>query len=364
MYKDPDIQLIQEFLYNLPTIEEEKKESFLDIAGYPNYENVISNIYSFFLQADKHGFDTLFIDALNDCIPDKDFSMSEYEVQREHITNNGGRIDIYIKEKADSDEAAKSIFIENKIYHTLENDLDDYYDSLPKNTDKTGIVLTLKAEDVPDRYYNITHKMWIEKVETRLGEYLKDVDLKHIALLQDFISHIKGFYEKHANMETIDFLFKNGKLIDKVYKLDENGITHISNELKKSIEQTDWNWSKLSGWNASIKSPEETYYLYFEFGEIFSEHTFQAELFIRGAKNILRWNETDYYKRTEEAAKRNNIELSVDVSKNKEWVSVATKEYPISDPKVIYDFNSFLTEILEEEWNPLVKALTTNFKVK
>ena len=116
--------------------------TFQAIAGYPNYENFFSNIYQFFLEQAHHGLEDLFLTALDDCLEEEDILMNDYEVFREYPTNHGGRIDLVILEKTADNKPTKVVMIENKIHHSLNNDLVDYWDTFKAVQHKVGIVLT------------------------------------------------------------------------------------------------------------------------------------------------------------------------------------------------------------------------------
>lgn len=100
--------------------EAERNATFMEISGYPHYENVCSNILSFFLDPiQEHGFGSLFLKSIFE-ITNTNPSTEVRKISREAPTNNGGRLDILV------DGVDFTIAIENKIFHTLKNDLNDY----------------------------------------------------------------------------------------------------------------------------------------------------------------------------------------------------------------------------------------------
>jgi len=149
--------------------------TFQEIAGYPNYENVLSNIYKFFLEFDHHGLEDLFLQALDDCFNEEVVLMEECYVHREYYTKNGGRIDLVLSNSEDIEKASQIIIIENKIFHQLDNDLEDYWNTFSEVKQKTGIVLSLKPLQIALPFLNITHDVWMEKVKSRLGNYLNSI---------------------------------------------------------------------------------------------------------------------------------------------------------------------------------------------
>src|SRR3954454_21989834 len=74
--------------------------TFMEIAGYPHYENVCSNILAFFLDPEEqHGLGVLVLDALAHVgsISTEEGVWSNISVEREIPTEAGNRIDILIE---------------------------------------------------------------------------------------------------------------------------------------------------------------------------------------------------------------------------------------------------------------------------
>ena len=108
-------------LNNLPKAVN-REPTFMEIAGYPHFENVCSNILAFYLQpSNNHGFGTLFLDVLATLVNAKiQIDGQAVDVRREELTNNQNRIDLVI-------ESDNYIFgIENKIYADPYNPFCDY----------------------------------------------------------------------------------------------------------------------------------------------------------------------------------------------------------------------------------------------
>ena len=118
---------LENILINFPA-KDRVPPTFLEISKYPNNENAISNILSFYLDPEnEHRLGTIFLDALIDCFPELNegadpllHSPSNIEVIREVSTNSKKRIELLIN----TDEI--TIGIENKIFHDLHHDLVDY----------------------------------------------------------------------------------------------------------------------------------------------------------------------------------------------------------------------------------------------
>lgn len=177
-----------------------RERSMIEISGCRNDENVNSDYLAFFLREDEeHGLGRLFFDSLLELevldLNINDFQ-GKFEVNREVPTNKGNRIDIVIKSKSEN----WAIIIENKIYHYLGNDLQDYCDSINlKNGDETnrkGVILSLKEEHEKynKNFTNITHKAIIEKVKKKLEQNITDCNPKYLPFINDFILNIENYY--------------------------------------------------------------------------------------------------------------------------------------------------------------------------
>jgi len=161
---DKDFEKIKEIANKFPELPK-RERSMIEIGGYRNDENVNSNYLAFFLREKEehkkaeHNLGRLFFDSLLEVLGlnISDFQ-GEYEVKREFPTKRGNRIDIVIK----SEDWA--IIIENKIYHILNNNLDDYWDSIDVKV-KKGVILSLQKEhhNYHKNFKNITHEELIKK---------------------------------------------------------------------------------------------------------------------------------------------------------------------------------------------------------
>src|SRR5690606_10493796 len=115
-----------------------RHDTFLDIAGISYHENTISRIYAYFLNYQaKPEIANLFQSELMNVINSKltnqaDLTMVNPWCYLESTTSKG-RIDMLIRShkddgEIDTGEESVAIVIENKIYHGVGNDLDEYYE--------------------------------------------------------------------------------------------------------------------------------------------------------------------------------------------------------------------------------------------
>lgn len=111
-------------LFDFKSIPRYKRtKTFMEVAGYPHYENVCSNILKFYFDpANEHGLKDLVLNSLLQIV-DKDFKLDtdfeEIRIYREYETKKNNRLDLFILTEN------FAIGIENKIFHHLHNDLTD-----------------------------------------------------------------------------------------------------------------------------------------------------------------------------------------------------------------------------------------------
>jgi hypothetical protein len=105
---------------------EPRERTLLQIAGYPQLEDVASNILQFYLDpANGHGLGALLLDALLSFLPAAGAgSAHSVAVKREVVTVGGKRIDIVVT----TDTLV--LGIENKINHAVINPFERYRQDL------------------------------------------------------------------------------------------------------------------------------------------------------------------------------------------------------------------------------------------
>ncbi|WEK35562.1 MAG: PD-(D/E)XK nuclease family protein [Candidatus Pseudobacter hemicellulosilyticus] len=235
----PTISALKTFLdqATIP-IAQKRERTFLDISGFPHYELVISNWYAYFLKDDEdHGMGGLLIVSLLELINEKiptGFSVQQYQVYTEVSTINQKRIDILIN-GAGMDEG-KYIIIENKVYHWLHNDLQEYWDHCPaKPSMKVGIVLSLTpasiAPALSGKFINILHIDLIERL------WSKASSISTSRYLFDFANAIKNLYKDFQMNDEIQFYFNNLEACNKIYDIGDKAYEYIADQIRISGEK-------------------------------------------------------------------------------------------------------------------------------
>lgn len=205
----------------------ERNDTLLKITGIMHDENVWSKIYAYFLDANKpHGLETLFLDCLAQLVFEKtgrQMRLSGSRIYTELSTDKGNRIDILIQNDA------HSVIIENKVYHVLNNDLDDYWYSVKgKDDDKIGIVLSLTHLHINNPHYiNITHREWMKRVESQLPQ--DKIDLRTKILLTDFINTVNTLSRFCCDMENSRFYLENRTSINILYDVAFHTKNYLQN---------------------------------------------------------------------------------------------------------------------------------------
>lgn len=234
--KSIDLESITRFLQEtpLPSVGRNKL-TFFDITKYPHLENVWSNIYAFFINPNTgHGLNELFLNSIIEIIKQKtgnDFNFtSDIEVETQFHTIKGGFIDIIV-----SDEQTAFI-IENKVYHHLNNDLKDYWNSIKKPR-KQGIILSLaeirKIND--NNFINITHIELLQHIAGNLVTYFLNAEEKYLILLKDFYQNIKNMTNP-MEPKLIEFYLNNEQTIQEIQKIQNSYSDFIKSETVKAAE--------------------------------------------------------------------------------------------------------------------------------
>lgn len=203
-----DFTWLIKLVAELPKIKRQRK-SIYEIAGFPYWENVNSNILAFYFdETEEHGFGRLFLQSFikilikKEAISEKDAELYEtaYTVERE-VMAAGKRIDIVIKSKEESTGNANwALIIENKMNAPLYNDLPTYYNET-KAQNKKGIVLSptsknnslqalSKSKGVA--FFSVTHAELIDAVKSNLADFFTETDDRHLLLLKEYFLNFQN----------------------------------------------------------------------------------------------------------------------------------------------------------------------------
>ncbi len=190
--------------------------TFLEAAGYPNYENVASNLLRYFLDpAEGHGLSGLFLNGLLEPLGFE--AVSVRSVEREVQTLNGNFIDVLI------DGQEHLIGVENKIYASVNNPLGDYLGHLQRNAAgrQVGLILLCVNEPQPrpEHVVVVTYEELMGRVRRDLGRYADEVPAQYVSFSLDFARTMENRKRgTRMNPEVLELLTKRE---DDVYSVLE-----------------------------------------------------------------------------------------------------------------------------------------------
>jgi len=247
--------LLQDF-EKIPKIKE-VVPTIMEIAGFPHYENVCSNILAYYFETkNPHGMKNLLLKSLLECL-DSDLSERFIEtsvVRREEPTSNKKRIDIIIE----ADDFV--IAIENKIYAGMYNDLEEYSRHIDERyvskIKKMKIVLSMKREfnyEHPSGFLNVTYDEFINRIKLNFGEYILLSDSKSTIFLFDFLLTILNLSKTETmNQAVLDFFNQNRQSIESLIEEKNNLQSHLANKVNQlkslvppqALNVTQWVYRK------------------------------------------------------------------------------------------------------------------------
>jgi hypothetical protein len=270
----------------------ERKRNFLEISGYPHFENVSSNILKFYFHSEaEHNLKDLFLKSLfaliyekvketekvTSKIDEKLIIEGDYyaclDVETEKVTSKRNRLDLLIETEN------FIIGIENKIYHSIdENPLDDYSELIESEVNKKGknhsykLVLSLnriKDQKIQDNgFINITHLELVSKVEEYLGTYIVDANSDYLLFLKNYIINIKRMSGQIKENNKMNIFIEDNiaviKDLLKEYKNFEEKEFQNAISLKNSIDEI-WQIEKSSKYGLKKIWICEKYKLVYDF---------------------------------------------------------------------------------------------------
>ena len=245
------IESVSKFLKSYPVFQTKTEDppTIFEIARFPHWENVYSNVLAFFLDRQQlHGFDDLFVRSTlvayekrrpcnwGEVRVNTERPRAVDRVERELDTDERKRIDIVVE---CSDLV---ICIENKIWSGLHNDLRHYRVYCERHNDRPviGVVLSPVALSSDDdqkklkdsRFVNITYLDLVEQVETYVGKYIDSQNIRYQHLLLDFL-------EQARKLTRIDIMTEEQQKFLQLWRENEleiNNIQHMSDNLSNLLK--------------------------------------------------------------------------------------------------------------------------------
>lgn len=154
---------LKECVNSIPKFIFEKEKNIFDIGTRGFYENPFTDVLAYILDSkSEYKRRNLFLTCLlQDCFPAEviDSFIDQCSTTTQHRTDMGNRIDLILYNNR------YLILFENKIYHALNNPLDDYMDDITSkypHLEKFFVIMSYKNENVPTnwKYINIQHAFY------------------------------------------------------------------------------------------------------------------------------------------------------------------------------------------------------------
>ncbi|MEI7846362.1 MAG: PD-(D/E)XK nuclease family protein [Chloroflexota bacterium] len=201
MDKDIDLTKINVLLESMPSNGVGFEPTFLEIAGYPHLENVTSNILKFFFDSwAKHGFKTLFLEALLESVG-QPVNPADLVVdsrpKREAYTDVKTRLDLVIS------TPTLLIGIENKLFHKVINDLIGYKEYLHSKAHGRKVICILLSLnpvtdlDLLDGFIPVTYATLFANVRRHLEHHVAQTNQRYTTFLLDFIQTVENLRKEY-----------------------------------------------------------------------------------------------------------------------------------------------------------------------
>ena len=165
--------------------------TYLETAGYPHFENVISNLLAFFLNPLRdHGLGRLFLDSLLDPLALGD--VVPVSIEREEVTGDGTRVDLLI------DCQDHVIGIENKVFAPVYNPLDSYWAHVTRMAGERRPVLVLLSlrepppATLPSFVSVVTYEPFMARVRQRLGTHAGEAPAQYLVFALDLVKTMEN----------------------------------------------------------------------------------------------------------------------------------------------------------------------------
>jgi hypothetical protein len=226
-------------LKSLPPLQKQE-QTFMEIAGYPHFENVCSNILQFYLQpSNEHGFGSLLLDSLFRLINENVvIDGHNVDVRREESTYEGKRIDLIIESEG------FVLGIENKIFADARHNpfckYAKHLDELRKDRQVYKVLLSVFPIDTSKLklcgFKPITYQLLFEKVIANIGSYFLTGREPHTIFFRDFIKTIQNLQEATSMDESrLLYFADNHESISTLFA----EVIEMQKDMRKKVKELD-----------------------------------------------------------------------------------------------------------------------------
>jgi len=379
-----------------------------------NSEINLSNLLAYFFNGDYDShLKEVFLSSLIDCIDlgveddrflndiiDKGFE--NIEIIKEYQTNTG-RIDILIINNHKRNSEKSAIIIENKLYHEVNNDFDDYFYSVsndfliePKNI--AVVILSLKEyhSNTPSNMKNakVLHRDLKKSVLSELGSDLNLLYDKSSGLLVgEYLKHIDDLYlefSSYGNVKCYRYYSEHriiiNKIVDNAKKHFLQDFGSISDEIKKLLFENRSKLEELIKLHENINKSVNDYFIHYT---KITDRNVQGKDYFRGrglSYDAIRYKfdfqshlEKDHpitlhVSLDDQVLRENNIDMSTSEieailkeigvkiplkTKKNQWYLINEEELEIDETML----NSILKNNIEKKWGKLEDFLSSKIKI-
>jgi hypothetical protein len=409
LFDKKEIQLLEGLIPRF----EKVKPSFVSVLKANSETNITNFLAYLFKGEDFSQLQEIFLDAFIDEVASKsddedyvyeliDDGYNDITVTPEYITKFG-RIDILIVKESNKSSERRAIIVENKLYHELNNDFDDYFYSVCEQENikpDNIIVVVLSLKEFTRAFPNymktckVTHKELKVRVEGYINTTRSILNDKSASLLaNEYLMHIDDLYLERAvysHEKCFEFYSENRKIINSIVT-KVNGLSFeefetqdpkdkkILFDSKDKIEhivqlQKAMSIYALDTFNHYVKLTERSvqgkdyfrgkglvfeairYNLKFK-DHFISEKPIELEVSLNGeflSENKININDSKY----QTVLTSLRVSFPINVSKNS-WFIIKTTKYEIDETIL----SSIFKDNIENEWGKLEELLADSIKV-
>ena len=335
-----------------------RKRTLFDISGFPHYETVISNWYRYFLDdKEDHRLGNLFLRTLTDLafeLTNKAIDIRSFEVITEVITNNKKRIDILIQGTELDD--GKYIIIENKVFHRLNNDLLEYWQSCESDIkNKIGIVLSLVPKKIPENvsgmFFNMLHSHYIEHVKNEIQRNNNGI---YPAYLDDFLNAINNLSIDLTMTEEVLFYYNNIEKCNRIYSIADRAYEYIIGQFAVASQNQGLSFSGRAEYYRYLLTQKDGAYYTLIFDGLFEpEKSIQIviELYEKGLTLLPEIDGSVGREKVEQAHLTYKPHEQRGV-----WLHYASKRYSV-DMKELKMLADFIVEKVNEDFSEIMNQI-------
>lgn len=335
--------------------------TYLDVSGTGWQENVISNIYAFYLDAQQaHNLGNSFVHALLDCvnkvkpIPTGYWEVKTWYVFREAPAIRDQRIDILLQDHPSRPQHA--IIIENKVNHWLANNLSDYWESVNAPL-KLGIVLSLGCEKSGHpEFPNILYLQYVEAIKNRLNNIPA---ASHSSHLTEFLQHLEKLTYSRQMNDQVSFFFERADAIRPILEAQEAARQYIIHQLRDAANLCGLTMSLNGTSYCAFYEKEETCFAYvISFDRLLAGHPEIVMLVQIQREAMSRLNDLQVARNTVFPHPEN---IQFDTKVNAHWTHTAVMCYKLqtNDLKAL---GQFISQKLQTDLKPYYDKIKSTWE--